>query len=180
MSEGLSRFDLVQFIGFLGEKGLMNPNSAAGRKAAVTKLLSILGDEEAADVTKLDLEDITRRFINLKGGEFKPDSLRVYKSRTEASIRDLVAYRKNPLGFKPISDQRAPRQADAKQRSGPEETSERLEPAKTAPAVSIGDNIIPIPLRADLVVRIAGIPPDMSQSEAKKLANVIMAYAAVE
>ena len=39
------------------------------------------------------------------------------------------------------------------------------------------DRIIPIPLREDLVIRIFGLPIDLSQEEARKVAAVIMALA---
>lgn len=36
--------------------------------------------------------------------------------------------------------------------------------------------IVPIPIRADLVVHIAGMPDDMTKVEAEKIARVVMAF----
>ena len=39
-------------------------------------------------------------------------------------------------------------------------------------------NIVPIPIRADLTVYVQGLPYDLSSTEARKIANVILAMAA--
>jgi len=39
------------------------------------------------------------------------------------------------------------------------------------------DTIIPFPLRPDVVVKIHGIPPDMTEQEAERLAKFIKAFA---
>jgi hypothetical protein len=38
-------------------------------------------------------------------------------------------------------------------------------------------NIVPIPIRADLIVRIHGIPLDMTETEAEKIGAVVKALA---
>ena len=181
MAQGLSKTDLIQFLDFLGDKGLMNPQTASARKASVGSLLGILNEDEAADVTKLDLNQVTQRFLNLKGSEFKPESVKVYKSRTESSIRDFVAYKKDPLSFKPALEQRAPRSTEAKSKSP---ASERVETTPSSQHVPISfqtDGLVfPIPLRPDVTIKIAGIPPDLSQAEARKISNVIAALAVVD
>lgn len=39
---------------------------------------------------------------------------------------------------------------------------------------------IPIPIRRDIVVKVLGLPFDLSKAEASKISNVIMAMAQVE
>lgn len=39
-------------------------------------------------------------------------------------------------------------------------------------------NILPIQIRDDLIVMIAGIPHDLTEKEAKRIAAVVMAHAA--
>lgn len=41
------------------------------------------------------------------------------------------------------------------------------------------NDVIPIPIRADFVVRVH-IPLDLTEAEARKIANVVMAYATEE
>jgi hypothetical protein len=39
------------------------------------------------------------------------------------------------------------------------------------------DVVVPIPLRHDLVIRIANIPLDLTEAEARKIAAVVLAHA---
>ena len=58
MTEKRSRQDFLAFLDWMSDKGLMAKNTVAARKAAASKVLSILSDEEAQDVTTLDLADV--------------------------------------------------------------------------------------------------------------------------
>lgn len=40
----------------------------------------------------------------------------------------------------------------------------------------MSDTIIPIQIRPDIIIYIQGIPHDLSQSEAKKIANIVLGY----
>src|SRR5690242_1747920 len=62
MTQDRSRAELLKFLDYLGEKGLMSPVTARSRKASANRVLSILSDEESDDVTKLDLDEIMTRF----------------------------------------------------------------------------------------------------------------------
>ena len=181
MTQGLGKLDLMQFLDFCGDKGLMNPQTASARKASAGSLLSILSEDEAADVTKLDLNQITQRFLNLKGNSFKPESVKVYKSRTESSIRDFVAYKKDPLSFKPALEQRATRNSEAKSKLPAVEKSGSTPSSQPNQTSFQTDGLIfPIPLRPDVTIKIAGIPSDLTQAEARKIANVVAALAESE
>ena len=159
----------------------MNPQTASARKASAGSLLSILSEDEAADVTKLDLGQITQRFLNLKGSSFKPESVKVYKSRTESSIRDFAAYKKDPLSFKPALEQRAPRNSDSKSKPPATEKSASTPSAQQNQMSFQTDGLVfPIPLRPDVTIKIAGIPSDLTQAEARKIANVVAALARFE
>jgi hypothetical protein len=180
MTEGRSKKDLMDFLEFCGEKGLMNPQTAAARKASVSSFLGILDENDAQDVTTLDLDVVTSKFLNLRGKDFKQDSVKVYKSRVESSIRDFVAYKNDPLGFKPNIGQRERKPSDEK--VAPKANLQKgNQPAHVTPTDHLQDTMIfPIPIRPGLVVKVAGIPPDLSSSEARKIANVIMALAIEE
>ena len=174
----MSRSELLQFLDFLADKGLMNSQTASSRKVAVGALLGILSEDEAADVTKLDIDQVTQRFHNLKGNSFRPDSVKLYKSRAQSAIRDFAAYKKDPLSFKPALEQRASRNIDAKPKSP---ASDKTETTTSLPHASASFQteglVFPIPLRPDVTVKIAGIPPDLTQAEARKISNVIAALA---
>lgn len=178
MTNPRSRQELLKFLDYVGAKGLLSPATAESRKASVNKVLGILSDDEAADVGRIDLEEVVRRFANLHGQGYTADSLRTYKSRTKSSIDDFLRYVDNPMAFKVGGAKRTPRSKNAKE-NGNQSTAAAATPQNPAAAItpSAGSAIIPIALRADLTVHIQGLPFDLTGREAKKIANVILAMA---
>lgn len=169
----LSRGALLDFQDYLSKKGLMNKATAAARKAAVNKVLGILDETESADVSTLDLDKVMSRFHNLEGSKYTPSSLGIYKSRLKSSIDDFLRYQKDPLNFKPAGQSTS--RADRAKTPASGEPSSRSEPRRNAPieAPPAAVNIVPIPIRPDLTIKIQGLPFDLTASEANKIANVI-------
>ena len=167
-----SRTKLLEHLDFLGNKGLMNKATVAARKAATNTFLSILQEDEAQDLRKLDMNEVALRFSNLKGSEFKPESVKVYKSRVSTALEDLKRYRANPLGYKPNI-------APAKTPLAPKEEKEFAKPfLKKNEQVDEGQGLtFPVPIRPTVIVKITGIPSDLSKVEATKIANVVLALA---
>jgi hypothetical protein len=181
MTQSKSREALVSFLDYLGKKGLMAPATASARKAAVNTVLAILDEAEAADVSKIDLESVMSRFSNLQGKDFTPGSMKTYKSRVRAAIDDFVSYTENPMAFKPKLKQRATNGNALKKAISPASVVKEMptEPEvlrPTSPAF-MSASILPIPIRADLTIQIQGLPFDLTESEATKIANVILAMA---
>lgn len=183
-----SRDELMTFLDYMGQKGLIPQATASNRKASVGRLLSILTDEEAQDVTDLDIDDLVRRFTNLEGMKFSPGSLATYKSRLISSLEDFRNYLENPLGFRPS---RATRDTTASKAA----KARKVSPTPNLPKISqkTHDNsyatasvpselttILPIPLRANLTVHVRGLPFDLTAAEAKRISNVILAMAVVD
>lgn len=183
MASNRSREALSEFLDYVENKGLSPAPTIQGRKAATNRVLSILSPEEAADVTVLDLDDVMSRFMNLNGNTYTPESLRAYRGRTGNAIKDFKSYLENPMGFRPAK-------SPFKLKPKGEKTTQN---AKPAPASAIGQprvpepasppsqmprvNIIPIPIRADLVVHVEGVPFNLTGAEARRIANVILALA---
>lgn len=178
-----SREALLGFLDYLGQKGLMNATTARSRKASVNGVLGILSEEEADDVSTLDLDELMHRFSNLQGSKFTPESLQTYKSRVKASIEDFLRYLDNPLTFRANTptgtrkarDKSAPAKATAKSSTAPVQA-----PQPPASRHTAADSILPIPVRADLIVYVQGLPFDLTTAEANKIANVIKAMAATD
>jgi hypothetical protein len=177
MANEFSVQELNSFLDYLRAKGLMTASAIAARKAAVNNILGILSAEEAKDLRSLDLDQVALRFANLKGSGFKPNSLRVYKSRVGSSIADFLAYRKNPMTFRPSN-------SGQRNSVSPKGDKEEKKPeAKTKPEIPRIDDVVveevvfPIPLRPNLVVKLVGIPTDLTKREASKIANVVVALA---
>ena len=184
MSNGRSTADLLKFLDYLAEKGLMPAATAASRKASANKMLAVLSEEEAHDVTSIDMDDVALRFHNLNGQQYTPGSIQTYKSRVGSAIDDFRAYLANPLGFrsssKPRQRSRPLKEAGAVSgvgtASGTSTASAVAQPISTA-SLPIGANILPVPLRPDLTIQIAGLPFDLTPVEARKIANIILAHA---
>jgi hypothetical protein len=173
-----SRAALLEFLDYLANKGLMNRTTAAARKAAANNVLGILDETEASNISKLDLDSIMARFHHLHGSRYTPETLNVYKSRTKSAIDDFLRYQRDPLNFKP-GIQSSQRRSDRPKPTTSKDSSARLETGQTnlveAPPAAV--NILPIPIRPDLTVKIQGLPFDLTMSEASKIANVIKAMA---
>lgn len=171
--------DLLEFLDYLASKGLMQRNTVSGRKAAVSRVFGVLDPEEQGDVTQVDIDDVMSRFFNLQGKGYKPESLGVYKSRVNSAVNDFKSYLESPATFKPasggkvgnVSPKGGKNTAVSRQTSGVS-ISPRIEVHQPSNV-----NVFPIPIRADVVVRIHGLPFDLSATEAEKIANVIKAMA---
>lgn len=178
MAGNRSREALIEFLDWVETKGLLPSGTIQGRKAAVNRVLSVLDSQEAQDVTQLDLDHIMDRFINLNSSGYTPDSLRTYRGRVGSSIRDFDSYVSNPMAFRPVrplklksgkQEKSAPKAADA--------PTKQSEPFRAPSTPMPGVNLIPIPLRADLTVRLEGVPFDLTMTEARRIANVVIALA---
>ena len=184
MSEPRSREELLKFLDYVRAKGLMSPNTVESRKASVNKVLGILGEDEAADVTVLDLDHLMNRFNNLHGKQYTPGSLRSYRSRVKSAIDDFTRYLDNPLAFKPGTAKRERKPEGVRKSPHRVHVLKAEEFSTSAPTIdrpslvpTASLNILPIPLRPDLVVRIQGLPFDLTEAEAKKIAGVVQAMA---
>ena len=174
-----SREALLNFLDYLGQKGLMNATTARSRKASVNGVLGILSAEEADDVALLDVDELMHRFSNLQGSNFTPESLQTYRSRVRSSIDDFLRYTENPLTFRvatPTGTRKSRDKTPAGKVQADHDVPSPPQPSATRPVVS--DSILPIPIRADLVIYVQGLPFDLTAAEANKIANVIKAMAA--
>jgi hypothetical protein len=172
---------LLSFLDWMSSKGLMPRNTASGRKAACAKVLGVLDPEERADVTQVDVGEAMSRFANLEGKKYLPNSLAVYRSRVSAAIADFARYLADPEAFKPGAIRRRVRQEPTPKAEPPRRAAalDSLPTQLDGPAMSGHSpvNVFPIPIRADVVVRIHGLPFDLTTSEAEKIANIVKAMA---
>jgi hypothetical protein len=174
--------DLIAFLDYLGSKGLMTGATVAARKAAVRTLLGVLDEAETADITTLDLDEVSRRLLNKRGSEFKPDSLKVYKSRVASAIEDFKRYRADPLNFKTnITPKTTTRpKPHPKETSGSERSQSHPQPRAAFFSPSESEMVFPIPIRPNTIVKLVGVPSDLTKQEAARIANVINALATAD
>lgn len=178
MSGQRSRESFLEFLKYLADKGLIAKATANARRAAATKVFGILSDAEAQDVTVLDLDDVMSRFQNLEGKGYTPGSLATYRARVRTAVDDFDKYVKNPLGFKPSVRRRERSKSESSVSARGERTMESKSSTDTkAASQPMSNSIVPIPIRQDITVYVQGLPFDLSEAEAERIANVIRAMA---
>jgi hypothetical protein len=180
-----------KFLDYAADKGLMKRETALGRKRAANKILEILEPSETTDLRNIDVDEVSLRFANLQGTEYKPSSLQVYQSRLKSALADFFSYVENPVGFRPAINQRSSQRStgsannkdassNSKKRAAPNPSQEEVAGAREELGASPGTIVFPIPIRHGLVVELRNIPADLKGAEADKIAAVVRALAAVE
>jgi hypothetical protein len=181
IDDSRSRENLLSFLDYCKDKGLMKPSTAEARKAAVNQVLGILNESESADVSKIDVDHLLGRFQNLHGKRYTPDSLKTYRARVRNSIEEFLRYLQNPMDFQPKGGSTARKTTNVKGTSVQLSTRRSVSPEDNVSRATISPptstSTLPIPLRSDLTVLIHGLPFDLSQQEARKIANVVLAMA---
>jgi hypothetical protein len=178
MDANRSREALGEFLDYLAEKGMMAKATVNARKAAASQILGVLDRAEANDVTTIDVEDLVTRFGHLHGKKYTPQSLVTYKSRLRSALKDFESYLSNPLAFRPSVQSRDRATAKpAKNGSESVRAEARSDAPRSTSTPMASANIVPIPIRADLTVYVQGLPFDLTEAEARKIAAVITAMA---
>lgn len=182
-----SQAEFLNFLDWLGTKGLLPANTAHARKAVANKILEALEPSELADITTLDIDDVMLRFTNKFGKRYTPESLRTYRSRFESSVSDFASYCENPVGFRPAGRQRPSVQATESNDGSPSKrpsVKRRVNPQREASTATSHENsrslpssVVPIQIRENLTISVGPIPFDFTAAEAKRVANVILALA---
>lgn len=173
-----------EFLDYLSSKHLLNKNTAQSRKAAANKVLGVLGQDEVADLRALDVDMAFKRFENKEGKTYKPESLMVYRSRLGSALSDFFSYVESPAQFKP-----SVKGAGSTSGKKAQKTAKRMSGSKTDSAVAMPaqplklgtkevDSLsVPVPLREGVTVKIVGLPTDLTEAEASRLAAIVKAYA---
>lgn len=177
MTDSKSRDALTEFLDYLARKGMLNSNTASARKAAVSKVFGILDDEEARDLSAIDFEGVMQRFANLEGKNYTTDSLITYKSRAKSALDDFLSYVENPMAFRVQGgkgQKKGVDKTDGGETKPVRRTSSVQNPVQTI-APQVADFSLPIPIRNGLTVRVLGLPFDLTEGEASKIANVVKA-----
>jgi hypothetical protein len=161
----------VEHWNWAADKGIMNKNTANSLRAASSQVLSIVDDWETVDITEIDVEDILRRFQNLKGRDYKPQTLNAYLRRFRQAVDYFLEYNQDPVNWKPATRTRPSQQsskASEDRKSRKTSTSEPLQ-ISTKPQTPEGGLVrYPYPLRENLVVYL-NLPADLKVVEVKKL-----------
>ena len=195
----LSKVGLIAFADMMTTKGWINPNTGAGYKAALNKILGHVADDE--NVRSLDVKTLILRYNNLHPGELSPASLKQYEKRVSLMIAYFISWKEDPTNFKPPARQLAgekPEKVSKPSKSStpePKRVSSSLAVVAMAPdAQKASENeqqqranganwggttpnlSLPFPIRPDYLAQIV-IPRDMTKDEATRLCTFIQALA---
>ncbi|MCH8492737.1 MAG: hypothetical protein LAT53_05830 [Idiomarina sp.] len=175
---------LHEFFDYVSDKGLIKHNTARNWRNAASRIFGILEESEQSDVRNIDIDSICQRYANLKGKEVTPSSLQTYRSRLKSAVSDFVKYTDNPMSYRPGISQRSARKKSEKELvvSNSQDKNEKIqnESIQSNHAAQITTKSgstypIPIPLREDLIVQVIGVPFDLTELEADKIARVVKA-----
>jgi hypothetical protein len=190
---------LIDFLGYVDSKGLMNRSTAKAYRAAVREVLSAVeGDDwPSFDLREADVEDLVHRFQVKAGMRYTPRSLTTYNSRFRSAVSMYLAYIQDPAGWRPPRPQPAriappriaePRIAEARiaasrpspRRTRPPDTRESVPPEATIKVPSINpapgglDDMVsfPFPIRREggVVLATLILPKDLTSREADRIA----------
>lgn len=176
--------NLERFLVMAAEKGLMNKNTAQAIRIAAGKVLGVLEDHERIDVREIDRDRVFHRFQNLNGMKYSPESLATYRSRFGSALDEFIAYTTDPSAYKfqgragTSSPKKSANKALVRSPTKKNFSQKRVDASSSAPQVSSADSLmIPVPIRDGTLVRIFGVPADLTEEEARKISAVIQAYA---
>ena len=178
---------LVEFLTYASRKGLLNKNTAGALRAAAREVLTVENEDlSSVDVRQLDIEDLARRFANVRSGKFTPQSLEAYQSRFRKSVEMYLRFLDNPAGWRPDIRTRASGEKRSRGTSengsggtGTGAGTAQDSGAPLPPPASSGLIQYPFPIREGVIANLT-LPLDLRKAEAKRLAAFLDSLAVEE
>jgi hypothetical protein len=186
-----SKAALFAFLKKAESTGLYKSNTAAGFRAAASKLLEDVQDSE--DVRTIDVEQVALRYHNKHPSELSSGSLAEYQRRIRRLLGEFAAFNENPAGYRPKG--RIGRAGTEKVNGGETRKPERARASKSTTAALEGSPLeaasanggtsppggVPMlrlsyPIREDVLAEIA-VPRAMTTEEARRLCAFVMTLA---
>ncbi|EMG9286807.1 hypothetical protein ACN1OJ_000002 [Providencia stuartii] len=156
------------FLESLMSLNIMKEATARNLKNSSARLLTVVKEEEMGDVTKLDLNVLAERYIEITEPKPNDTSIKAYKSRMESAINKFKAFQANEdIPYNPISNRQEEEKELAKE--APE-----VEPKNDQPS----SYSLPVVIRPEsgTTVTISGIPTDLTSEEAKRISSILKVY----
>lgn len=171
-NQDYSKSGLLDFLKQAAVTGIMNPGVARSRKTAAEKLLDHVTAEERINLRQLDVDELCSRIHKIEDSSIREEAMDLYNSRLKSALDDYFCYLGNPESFRSTGSNSAPIVPVQKR-----DTAEQLAlESITLHHAGTQDDIIPIPLRDDLIVYLQGLPLSLTEQEADKIVAVVKAY----
>lgn len=168
---------LLAFLRQASTEGLLNPAVAKSRYQAVEHVFTELNASERLDIRLIDVDAVCAKLHKLEGSSIRPEVVALYRDRVRAALTDYLAWVDNPQSFASVGGD--PLRRD---RRGVVSSKEAAAEAAALEEIVLSSSerkpeLVSIPLRANLAVFIAGLPLDLTATEARKIARVVEAFA---
>jgi hypothetical protein len=171
---------LIAFLDWAARTGELSRATAGAYKTAVTQLLGIDEGWGALDLRTLEVERQAERFVRVRAGDHKQDTLQVYISRFKTALRLYLSYIDSPSTFRAGGRGRAKARTTLKTKASssakPVQQRSAGPKSSTAPAEPMVLERYPFPLRPDLMVYLS-LPRDLRRGEAQRLGAYLMSLA---
>lgn len=166
--------ELLDFLAHAAERGLMPAATAQALSVATRNVISVLSDEERADLPLDDLDGVVRRFTNKRARDYNPDSLKEYGRRLRRAVDLYLQWKADPANFAVKTRATTPARArERKALAQPVPADNGAAELGVTPAIGASGYQTAFPVRPGHVVSLSNIPHDLSQAEAERLAQFI-------
>jgi hypothetical protein len=175
MKTNYSVEDLFDFLNHASDRGLMPVPATQALAAACRAVFSILGEEERADVTAIDIDAVFKRFENKRAKEFNPSSLKEYRRRVARAVELFANWRSSPADFSVktrTTHQRKPKHPISSTEADPM-TPENFTAVTALTPQMAGTHQLSFPVRPGGVITLSNVPVDLSAAEAERLAQFV-------
>lgn len=169
-----SKFTLqlfYEFLDSLNNSGAVNPATARNIRNSSQRIMAFATDSEKDDVTKLDVDELVRRYQDSANPTPNKTTLSNYKSRTLSAIG---RFKTHQLG-QDITDSFSETTQEIKRTM-----NAKAKKPRGKQAVKVIEEVktfeLPIPLRGDLIVTITNLPRDLTKEEARRISNIIESF----
>lgn len=173
-NEDYSVKNFQEFLEKLLTLGVVNESTARNLKNSSARLLTAVKDNEMDDVTKINVDDLVMRYVAMSESKPSPSSIAAYRSRTESAIKKFIAFQQGDEI--PYTPQLKKEEVVAVK----EDTFEmgNLEPEALKSASNTKTFTLPVTIRPEegIAVTISGIPMDITNDEAERIASILKVY----
>lgn len=162
------------------DKGLLKRNTAIGYRTACQKVLEIKDDWESLDVSKLDVDELLKRFENLRASEYTPKTLDTYNSRFRKGVEMYLRWAEAPSSWRPPVTKRSkelPQNGRSDLRVGTATAAGEQAAREESPvAREVQMLTYPFPLGSNRLAQLE-LPSDLRSEEARRLAAFVQTLA---
>ncbi|MFQ5627585.1 MAG: hypothetical protein ACE5I1_02400 [bacterium] len=177
-SKNQSLNEMLSFLDWAAQKGIMKSATASAMKAASNKVLGGLDENTKKDLSKIDVEAAFKKFrkTDPNASGLNRDSLKTYLNRTKKAVEEFLAYKTDPDNWTPSIPQRARQSKNGNSRAVAGLAGGR-QAGQTALPLHFPEDVAltyQFPLRPHQVIKILGLPRDLKTAEARRLAAFLM------